>query len=199
MARKIDYFYSHVSPWSFLGHARLLDIAHRREALINFIPLTLSEIFPKTGGLPLAKRPPERRAYRMLELQRWSKHLGTALNLEPKHFPVDDRPSLYFALAAVETGADLATLSHAIMRACWQEDRDISDMDTLAAIADAAGLNGAEITVASQSEAIQAKGLANCDAALKAGVFGAPWYSFKGEGYWGQDRLPLLEEALADG
>jgi len=35
--------------------------------------------------------------------------------------------------------------------------------------------------------------------ALRAGVFGTPTYSLEGEIFWGQDRLDLLDDALASG
>lgn len=199
MSKTIDYFYSHVSPWTLLGHDRLTALAERTGAVIVHHPVTVSEIFPKTGGLPLAKRPPERRAYRMLELRRWSNHLGIPLNLEPRFFPADDRPSQAFALAAMNAGADVHALSGALLRAVWQQERDIADWDTLAAIGLKQGLDGPALVADAQSEAIARRAQAECDAALAAGCFGVPWYSVGGEGFWGQDRLDLLEASLRAG
>lgn len=197
MSHEITYFYSHVSPWSFLGHARLREIAKAAGATILYRPVSVAGIFPKTGGIPLPKRAPERRAYRMLELKRWSKHLGITINFEPGHFPTDDRPAQALALAAQEAGASIADLSHAIMRACWVEERDAGDWETLSAIADAQGLDGAALVARARSDEITAKGEAACDAAVRAGCFGLPWYDLDGEGFWGQDRLDLLEATLA--
>ena len=197
MTRTIDYFYSHVSPWTFLGHRRLIDIAARHGATIAFRPITVAEIFPKTGGLPLAKRPPEHRAYRMVELKRWSKYLGVVINFEPKFFPADDRPALYLAHAARAAGVDLADLSYTILKGVWQDERNIADWDELKTIADGLGLDGAALVDQAQTEEIQAAALAECEAALAAGCFGVPWYSLDGEGFWGQDRLGLLEATLA--
>ncbi len=197
MTKTIDYFYSHVSPWTFLGHRRLIDIAARHGAIIAFRPITVAEIFPKTGGLPLAKRPPERRAYRMVELKRWSKHLGVAINFEPKFFPADDRPALYLTHAAQAAGVDLAELSYAILKGVWQDERNVADWDELKAIADGLGLDGAALVDQAQTEETQTAALAECEAALAAGCFGVPWYSLDGEGFWGQDRLDLLEATLA--
>ncbi|MDW3206708.1 MAG: 2-hydroxychromene-2-carboxylate isomerase [Alphaproteobacteria bacterium] len=196
MTRTIDYFYSHVSPWTFLGHRRLMDIAAKHGATIAYRPITVAEIFPKTGGLPLAKRPPERRAYRMVELKRWSRHLGVPINFEPKFFPADDRPALYLAHAAREAGADVGELSHAILKGVWQDERNVADWDELKAIATDLGLDGAGLVEQAQSEKIQAAATAECEAALAAGCFGVPWYSLDGEGFWGQDRLELLDATL---
>jgi len=74
-----------------MGHQRLLDIAAQHQAAINIYPVDLGVIFSITGGLPLPKRSPERQAYRMQELMRWSAYLDLPLKLEPKHFPVSDK------------------------------------------------------------------------------------------------------------
>jgi hypothetical protein len=51
------------------------------------------------GGLPLAKRAPQRQAYRLHELARWREFTGLPLNIHPKHFPVpaDDAARLIIA------------------------------------------------------------------------------------------------------
>jgi len=197
MPGTIDYYYSHVSPYSFLGHHGVKAVAERTGATLNYLPVSVMEIFPKTGGVPVDKRPPERRAYRMVEMKRWSAFLETPMNFEPKHFPVPDKPAMQLVLAAAKSGADIHDLSYAIMRGTWQEERNISDWDTLKDIADAAGMDGGALVEAAQSDEMVAAGQANCDQALKAGCFGVPWYVVDGEGFWGQDRLDMLERKLA--
>lgn len=197
MSKSIDYYYSLVSPWVFLGHPQFLAMVGRTGASVTYRPITVAEIFPKTGGLPLAKRPPERRAYRMLELKRWSRHLGVKMNYEPKFFPADDRPAMNFITAAIASGADVSALSYRLMQGVWQNQENIADWDQLQAYGDAAGLDGAGLVKSAQSDEIAAQSQANCDAALTAGCFGVPWYSYNGEGFWGQDRIALLEEAMA--
>ncbi|MDR9438810.1 MAG: 2-hydroxychromene-2-carboxylate isomerase [Halomonas sp.] len=197
MSQHIRYFFTPVSPWTYLGHARLGEIAARHGATIDYVPITLSAIFPKTGGLPLAKRAPERQAYRMSELKRWPRLLGLPLNVEPRHFPTDDRPAARLALTAKARGHDIATLSLAMLRATWAEERDIADLGTLRRIADAEGLDGTALLEASETDAGQQHLDAACEQALAAGCFGSPWYDVAGEPFWGQDRLDLLEKTLA--
>jgi len=192
----IRYYYTHISPWSYLGHARLGEIAARHGASIDYVPITLGAIFPKTGGLQLAKRALERQAYRMAELRRWPQRLGIPLNREPAHFPTDDRPAARLALAAKAQGHDIADLSLALMRACWAEERDIADSKTLRVIAEASGLDGAALLKQAESEGGQRRLDEACQAALTDGCFGAPWYILDGEPFWGQDRLELMEESL---
>ena len=68
-------------------------------ATINFKSMNLGVIFPKSGGLPLGKRPPQRLAYRMMELKCWIAHLSLALNYEPTHFPTKDMPATLIVIA----------------------------------------------------------------------------------------------------
>ncbi len=71
MSVTIDYYISLNSPWTYMGSALLAEIAKRNGATVNVKPAKFGPIFEKTGGLPLPKRSPERRAYRLMELKRW--------------------------------------------------------------------------------------------------------------------------------
>ncbi len=197
MPKRITYYLSLVSPWTYLGHARLGEIAARHGATVDYVPITVSAIFPRTGGLPLPKRAPERQAYRLVELKRWPRLLGVPLNAEPKHFPADDRPAARLALTAKAQGHDIAQLTLAIPRACWAEERDVGDLDTLREIADACGLDGQALLRESETEQGQQRLDEACEQAIAAGCFGVPWYDVEGEPFWGQDRLELVEKKLA--
>jgi 2-hydroxychromene-2-carboxylate isomerase len=193
---RIDYFYSHISPWTFLGHQRFLDIAKKYDSTIDFVPLTLARVFSASGGLPLAKRPPQRQAYRMWELKRWPSVLGIKINIEPKHFPVNDGPSAKIALLVQRNGGNISKLSLAFMRAVWQEERNISDRDTLIGITNDYGFDGNALYNESLSEPANKLLEASSTRANETEVFGAPTYVVDGEPFWGQDRLDLLERAL---
>ena len=104
MTRTIDYYYSLISPWTYLGAARFAEIAERHGATVRHKPISLAKIFPESGGLPLAKRAPQRQAYRLMELERWRDHLGVPLNLHPKHFPADETTAAHMVTAAAMEG-----------------------------------------------------------------------------------------------
>ena len=87
----VDYYFSPVSPWTYLGHARFAEIAQRHGASINAKPVDYGVIFPVSGGLPLGKRAPQRQAYRLAELARWRDHLGLPLTVQPNIFRWTDR------------------------------------------------------------------------------------------------------------
>lgn len=195
--KAIDYYFSPVSPWTYLGHARLRDIARRHGASIVPKPVDYGRVFPVSGGLPLKQRAPQRQAYRMVELRRWRDFLGVPIQLEPKFFPVSPDLAARTIIAAAGTGAEKQLdLSHAFMRACWEQDRDISDAATLVDLANGAGLDGAALVKAAGEAAAQAEYDRLTQEAVERQVFGAPTYVVGGEPFWGQDRLDFVDRAL---
>jgi len=193
----IDYYLSLQSPWTYLGHQRLLDSAGKYSLQVMPWPVDFSQIFPATGGLALPKRSPQRQAYRLVELRRWSDILGLSIHLQPRYFPVDEKLAAGMVIALREQDPSKAlALTGAILRAVWAEERDIADPVTLAAIASAQGLDGAELLEHADQPECQTRRDADSQAAIKKGVFGAPTYCYRNELFWGQDRLDFLERAL---
>jgi carboxymethylenebutenolidase len=201
MSLAIDYYFAPQSPWSYLGHQRFWDIVRAHGASVNLRPVDLGgKVFPVSGGLPLAKRAPQRQAYRLLELKRFSEWLHAPLNPQPRFFPVsgDDAAKLIIA-ADMKDGTEAAMrLTLGVMRAVWAEERNIADEPTLAALAAEAGLPASRIEDA-HSQAVHERYEAYTQEAIDAGVFGAPSYVVGGEIFWGQDRLDFLDRRLAQG
>jgi 2-hydroxychromene-2-carboxylate isomerase len=197
----IDVYVSLNSPWTFLGWARLRALSAKHHATVTVKPAKFTEVFAATGGLPLPKRAPERRAYRMMELKRWRDYHGIPIALEPKSFPSDEAPGVRLVIAAGLQGWDAAHLCEQIGHALWVREENIADADVLAAAAQRAGLDAAALvqTAPSTAEA-NAQWDANTAEAVKRGVFGAPSYVLEsGEVFWGQDRIDLLAWRLAHG
>jgi len=197
MTKRIDYFLALQSPWTYLGHERLQSAADRHGAEIMVYPVDFARIFAETGGLPLPQRPPARRAYRMAELRRWRDFLNLPMVLEPKFFPTAPQPATGMVIAAREAGHDAMALAGAVLRAVWAEEQDTSDPAVLAKLAGGLGLDGEALIAESQSAETNTQLSEDTDQAITAGVFGAPSYVFRGELYWGQDRLEFLDRALA--
>ena len=199
MSKLCEYYFAPHSPFAYLGHARLLELAKQYNVKIALKPCDLSKVFSISGGLPLAKRPPQRQAYRLAELRRWSEYLQVPLNLQPTYFPVqsDDAAKLIIA-AQLAHGTEAAlTLTSAIMRAVWAEQRNIADGATLIAIATDLGHDGKTLLKSAETASVQSEFDRFTEEAISANVFGSPWYVVDGEGFWGQDRLDFVERAFA--
>jgi len=199
MPRVIDYYFSLVSPWAYIGHGPFMDIVERHGIEINYKPVFLGRVFAETGGLPLAQRHPARQRYRLVELQRWREKRGLSFNLQPKHWPFDVNLADRFVIAITVSGKSPDAFLRRAYAALWEEERNLGDPLVLAELAEQAGLDSSthmSIATGSTTEAIYAINLEN---AVGGGVFGSPAYVLDGEVFWGQDRLDLLDDALASG
>jgi 2-hydroxychromene-2-carboxylate isomerase len=199
MPRIIDYYFSLVSPWAYIGHAPFMDIVRRHGVEVNFKPVFLGRVFSETGGLPLSQRHPARQRYRLVELQRWREKRGLSFNISPKHWPFDVNLADRTVIAIATTGKSPDAFLRRAFAAVWEEERNLSDPLVLTELAEQAGLDSStlmDVATGSTTEAIYALNLEN---AVAADVFGSPAYVLEGEVFWGQDRLELLDDALASG
>jgi len=198
MEKSIDYYFFANSPYTDMGHRRFGEIARAAGATVRVRPVDAARVFPVSGGLPLAKRAPQRQAYRLVELKRWRDHLGMTFNIQPRFFPVATDPASRLIIAAddIKPGASFE-LAARVLGAVWVEERNIADEATLAALADEAGLGGAGLLERSKADSIQARYDAFTQEAIERQVFGAPTYFYRDEPFWGQDRLDFLQRALA--
>jgi 2-hydroxychromene-2-carboxylate isomerase len=197
----IDYYLAPQSPYTYFGHARIFALASLYGARINLKPFDLGgKVFPVSGGVPLAQRPPQRQSYRLFELTRWAEHLQLPFNLKPKYFPVaGDEAARLIIRVDQEHGTDTAMkFAHQVMSAVWGQDLNIADLAVLHGLLLQSGLNSdqAQHLVDSRAQA-QAQYDANSAEAIQAQVFGAPWFVIDGEPFWGQDRLDFVERKLA--
>jgi 2-hydroxychromene-2-carboxylate isomerase len=197
MSATIDYYFSPASPWTYLGHARFTDMARRAGASIRLLPADFGKVFAVSGGLPLGQRAPQRQAYRLVELARFSQHLHVPMNLKPRFFPVagDDAARLIIAVDQHD-GVDAALkVCGAVLAAVWVQERDIANASVLQDILREQGI-AADRWTAAQAPAAQDAYMAYTRQALDAGIFGAPSFVVDGEIFWGQDRLEFLQRRL---
>ena len=195
MRKKIDYYLSLVSPWSYLVHRRFLEIAEDKTIPIFIYPIDFSIVFPSTGGVPLPQRSQQRQDYRMQELRRWREFLSLPLTLKPKFFPVNDElaATMVIALREHDMGKALK-FAGACLSAVWVDDRDISDRATLLEIAKEQSIDGNSLLT--RFEEMRSIRRLDSENAIRSGIFGAPTYVTDGEVFWGQDRLELLKYKL---
>lgn len=197
MRHAVDYFFAPNSPWTYLGHDRFAAMLERSGASVRVLPMDLGQVFPVSGGLPLPKRAPQRQAYRLVELRRFSEALGVALHVQPKFFPVaaDDAARLIVAADLEQGSAAAMRLTGAIGRAVWAQERDIADAAVLTGLLREQGLDSGLLDRSREAD-VQARYAHNTQAAIEAGVFGAPSYVVDGELFWGQDRLDFVQQRL---
>ena len=201
-ARIIEYYYALASPWSYLGNDRLREIAAAHDAAIDPVIVDYDPMFRAAGTIPLPERPPLRKAYRLVELRRWSAWRNVPLVPEPRHYrgeveEPDERLAALMVTAAKAAGEDSLALAHAIGRALWAEERFPFERAELLSVAAANGLDGPALLAAAQTPETARLYESQTERAIARGVFGMPFYIFRDVPFWGQDRLEMLEAALA--
>ena len=195
----IDYYFTMSSPWAYLGHAPFMTLARRHSLEVRYKPVPLGEVFPETGGLPLAKRHPARQRYRLVELQRWRDKRGVPLRPNSRAFPFNPSLADRAVLALVERGRDPDSFMRRVFQAIWLEERNVAEEENLAELLLAEAVEPKPLLDFAGSEAIRGRYEAHAREAIAAGVFGSPSYVREGEVFWGQDRLELLEDAVFSG
>jgi len=201
LSLSVDYYFATISPWTYLGHQRFADMAKAAGAKVNVLPVDMGgKVFPVSGGLPLSKRAPQRQAYRLVELKRFAEFLRLPINLQPRFFPApgDDAARLIIAVD-LHDGSDAAmTLTGAVLRGVWVDERNIADAGALGTMLAELKLPAARLDDA-RAPAVQERYETYTQRAIDAGVFGAPSYVIDGEIFWGQDRLDFVQRRLARG
>ena len=194
----IDYFFSTVSPYTYLAGLRMEEVAARHGATIAYKPMDLTGgIFPRTGGVAVKDRHPARLDYRLQELRRQSAKYGLPLDLDPPYRAVNPAPSSYAFIAAMRAGGgNLGQLVHEFTGAVWRDRRDIAEDEVIADCLAAAGFDRGLAGMAMLAGADEY--VRNTEDAVARGVFGAPFYIVDGsEKFWGQDRIGDLDLFLA--
>ena len=197
----IEYFYALASPWSYLGNALLLQLAQRHGVHVDPIIIDYDTMFEAAKTVPLPGRPPLRKAYRLVELARWSERRGVALNPEPKFYRGEvEEPNEYDAAllvtAAKLAGQDSLRLGNALSRALWAEERSPFGVEEMRDIATVEGFDYDDLASPSARADAQSAYATATQYAVSRKVFGMPFYIFQDEPFWGQDRLELLEDAI---
>lgn len=195
---KIEYFYCAHSGYAWIGSARFYEIAAAAGREIDHRPIDLHRVMEATALSAFGDLPPARIAYFFRhEMRRWAEFRGVEI--------LDGRPSTHdspyhlangMLIAADRAGQDVGALAHRMLEAHWRDDQDLGDTDALDAMAADAGLDGPALREAAATPAVQNAYTANTAEAIERSVFGSPTYFWRGDMFYGQDRLELLERAL---
>jgi len=198
MSKTIDYYHFLISPWSYLAIKQFNQLRTKHDLVVNYKPIDVMKTFDDMGGLPPAKRHPSRQRFRMDELKRWAKYLDVPMNYTPAHFPANQAMAaqMVFAADGATGNVQAADFSDAVLTACWAEEKNIADEATLVEIANACGLDGANLLETAKQDNFAKQLQSTTEEAHKNDVFGSPTYAVDGELFWGQDRIEFLDRHL---
>lgn len=195
---QIEFWYDFASPWTYLASTQVENIVRRAGGELVWRPMLLGAVFKQVGtpDVPALAMPEPKRNYYSRELSVWAEHWNVPFVFTTR-FPMRTVTALRLALLA---GDRIAPLSHALFKALWVDDRDISDPAELADILSAEGFDAGPMLEQTKQPEAKQKLIDATSEAVERGVFGAPTFIVKHpEGdvlFWGQDRLELVEKVL---
>jgi 2-hydroxychromene-2-carboxylate isomerase len=194
----IDCFFDCSSPWTYLGVHAVQRIAAEQGTTVNWRPILVGGVFNAANPSVYASREnpvPAKHAYMLKDLQDWARHEGLAIRFPPSVFPVNSVKAMRGCVWLEPTGRILP-FATAVFEAYWSRDEDISRDDVLAAICRRLDIDVAAFQAGITGTAVKEALRANTDALIARGGFGSPTFFVDGEMFFGNDRLPLVREAL---
>ena len=198
MAAKVEFIFDFGSPNAFLAYRVVPEIARRTGAIFDYVPVLLGGIFKATGNqspVQAFANVKGKLEYQRVEFARFLRRHGiTDFKFNP-YFPVNTLALMRMAVAAQQEGT-LAPYMQAAFRHMWVEPKKMDDPEVIKAALAQSGLDPALLERAQAAE-VKAKLIANTEAAVARGVFGAPTFFVGDEMFFGKDKLRDVEEALA--
>jgi len=196
---KLEFFFDCSSPWTYLAFTRIHGVVKRTGAEIVWRPILVGGVFNAVNKDIYERRAnpdPRKSAYYDKDLQDWARLAGIEIG-KPPVFPVRAVAAMRCVIAADELGA-LVPFSRAVFEAYWGRLEDISQPDVLKKIANGVNLDGDRLLARSEAPEIKERLRANTEELIARGGFGSPTMFVDGNDmYFGNDRLPLVEAALA--
>jgi 2-hydroxychromene-2-carboxylate isomerase len=198
---RLEFYFDCSSPWTYLAFTRIHDIIARTKAVVEWKPILVGGVFNEVNKDVYerrAKPDPRKSVYYAKDLADWARFVGIEIG-RPPVFPVNSVKAMRGALIALDDGK-LVPYATAVFEAYWGDLLDISQPEILGKVAAGVGYDAPAFLARIEEPAIKARLKANTDELIARGGFGSPTMFVDGEDmYFGNDRLPLVEAALARG
>jgi len=193
---RVMILFNYRSPFCALIVDRMLDLGDRFEVEVVW---KIAADVPRPSSLPVTLDNP-RFGYNRQDCQRRAEWAGLPWDppIEWRLKGVQDASRLGQYL--LSSGSDaFRPFTIACNRAYWSHGRNISDANVVRQIALETGVTEAELTAAAdQTREIDAQLASVMDWCEQDGILGVPYFTFRGEAFWGSDRLDDLERRLRE-
>jgi 2-hydroxychromene-2-carboxylate isomerase len=194
----IEFFFDCSSPWTYLAFHNIQPLAKEFGEEISWRPILVGGIFNTINPSVYARREnpvPAKIAYDKKDMADWARLAGLAIKMRPTVFPVNSVKAMRGCIFA---GKNVVPFARAVFEVYWGEDQDISQDSVLTEVCQRVGIDPKTFFAAIGEQKIKDALKANTDEVMARGGFGSPTiFVDKTDMYFGNDRLPLIREALA--
>jgi len=185
----VRFYFSFRSPYAWLAFHRIEDALAGLPVVVDYIPTFPPQDFP---GDP--RKNPAKSKYVDADVARFAKAYGLKVAY-PEPFDTDwIRPHAAYVVAADGGRGRAFALAAFALRFC--EGRDIGTDEAIADAARGAGLEVAAATAAAADPAFHGRVLEGMKRAQQDRLFGVPFFVYRGEKFWGNDRIEWLRRVI---
>lgn len=196
--RAIDFYFDFSSPYSYIASEWIEALAARHGRTVHWKAVLLGATF-QAAELKSPVSHPIKREYSLHDFERSARFAGVPLKV-PEKFPIPTQNAARVFWWLHDQDPERATAwARTCLRAYFTRGVDLSDRDALRGLADEAGLGADAAEAVWNDPAWKQRLKAENEAAIAAGVFGAPFFVVDGEPFWGNDRLAEVREWLQTG
>ena len=197
----IEFFFDCSSPWTYLAFHNILPLAKEFGEDISWRPILVGGIFNTVNPSVYAQREtpvPLKASYMLKDLGDWARSAGLAIKMPPTVFPVNSVKAMRGCIwLDKESGKNVVPFARAVFESYWGDDKDISQDAVLTEICRKVGIEPQEFFAGISTQAVKDQLKANTEEVVVRGGFGTPTiFVDKADMYFGNDRLPLIREAL---
>ena len=186
---EVNFWFSIGSTYTYLAVNRLQELAIKENIKFNWHPFSVRKIMMDMDNIPFT--PPSKKVksdYMWRDIERRAKFYGFEAKV-PAPYPLKefDLANQIAILGMNEGwGVDYVTTTY---KRWFQQGKEPATEPNLSEIFNKLNLNKDEILKIANSEEIKSQYLQNTNDAYELGVFGSPTFIYKGEVFWGDDRL----------
>jgi 2-hydroxychromene-2-carboxylate isomerase len=194
----IEFFFDCSSPWTWLAFHNIQPLARELGVEVRWRPVLVGGIFNAVNPSVYEFRErgvPAKQAYLKKDIADWARLAGLKILFPPTVFPVNSVKAMRGCIL-LEPEGKLVPFAAAVFEAYWSDDHDISQDDVLGELCTRVGVEPARFFEGIARPEVKAQLKANTDEVIARGGFGSPTIFVGDDMYFGNDRLPLVREAV---
>jgi 2-hydroxychromene-2-carboxylate isomerase len=199
---ELECFFDCSSPWTYFAFESLLRMQDEIGVTIQWRPFLVGGVFNAVNPSVYNSRDapvPAKAEYSKKDQQDWARYLGLPVLYRPTVFPVNSVKAMR-ACIVLESEGKLVPFARAAFKAYWIDDKDISQVPVLTEIFLALGIDADNLLATIDRQPVKDALRANTKEAIDRGSFGSPTIFVGGDDmYFGNDRMPLIKDALLRG
>jgi 2-hydroxychromene-2-carboxylate isomerase len=194
--KTVEFHFDFGSPTSYLAYTQLPRIALETGTTLRWHPMLLGAVFKATGNASPVSVPAKGR-WMTGDIRRWAKRWGVPFAFNPD-FPINTLTMMRGAVGLqMRQPEDFGRYVEAMFNAMWVAPRHLNDAAELAVVVAEAGFDPTAFQTLVADPEVKARLVANTEASVARGVFGAPTCFVGEQMFFGQDRLDFVRDALA--